>query len=137
MKRSTFVNLVVVLATLGLTGLTINQFIAKQADFADPAALSEVEWQEHLASLSENRWGQARAAGTCERGLDARLADGAVSQDELGRLASQLKVRPIEASRAFCRIFVREVVTRKPSLQQYNWAITASPFEVLKTIRPL
>ncbi|URK87357.1 hypothetical protein LP421_28165 [Rhizobium sp. RCAM05350] len=122
---------------LGSTGLAINQFTAKQADFADPTALSEEEWQEHLASLHENRRALARAAGTCERGLDARLAEGRISQVELGRLASQLKVRPIEASRAFCHLFVRDVSVRRPSLQQYNRAITASPLDVLKTIRPL
>lgn len=122
---------------LGLLGFLIKDFVAKQADFADPAALSEEEWQEHLASLLKNRHALARAAGTCERGLDARLADGRISQDELSRLASQLEVRPIEASRVFCRLFVKDVSARRPSLQQYNWAITASPLDVLKTIRTL
>lgn len=122
---------------LGITGFLINQFTAKQADFADPTALSEEEWQEHLDGLRENRRALARAAGTCERGLDARLAEGGISRDELSRLASQLKVRPIEASRAFCRLFIADSVERKTPLQQYNWALTASPLDVLKTIQPL
>jgi hypothetical protein len=135
LKNSLFIYVCSLLITLGILALTFNQFAAEQAGYAEPQALSDWEWQQRLDDLRSSRRTLARAAGTCERGLDARLAANRMSQDDLAQLATELKVQPIEATRFFCRLFMTAVKDRKLSLQEFNWAVEAQPSEVLKALR--
>ena len=129
--------LITLCASLGIVGVFLvfaSQFTGQQVDFSDPAGLTEQQWLGKIDDLRVNRLRLARTIGACERDLNDKLNDGTMSQAALEKLATDLKVRPVQAMRAFCGRFIETVVERNMPLKDYLWAIAAPLSEVLQAL---
>jgi hypothetical protein len=129
--------LVTLCASLDIVGVFLafaSQFTDKQVDFSDPAGITEQQWLGKIDDLRVNRLRLARTIGACERDLYDKLNDGTMSQADLEQIATDLKVRPVQAMRAFCGRFIETVVERNMPLKDYLWAIAAPPSDVLQAL---